>query len=244
MKLMLAAVLAVAIDPPVKPVAEFDPRDPKSIVDHAIFNTRTQKCYETIYTARLATTAGAIDYKGRSVWVAPGVLYLHFTATGKDEQKIIRAGEKDVWVYHSLGGWGSDAELGKVGYARGIQNPDEVLGVLAKHTETGVKQLKPGTLAVSFNGQAIARILQGQFQGGINPATSSAAVHLEVDDSIRIRKLTFDATVNGTNRYTSEVTVVAYNDATELKFTDEKNQPLQLLPEMKDRIDSVLSGKK
>jgi hypothetical protein len=107
-----------------------------------------------------------------------------------------------------------------------------------------VKQLKPGTLAVSFNGQAIARILQGQFQGGINPATSSAAVHLEVDDSIRIRKLTFDATVNGTNRYTSEVTVVAYNDATELKFTDEKNQPLQLLPEMKDRIDSVLSGKK
>ena len=244
MKLMLAAVLAVAIDPPVKPVGEFDPRDPKSILDHAIFNTRTQKCYETAYTARLATTAGAIDSKGRSVWVAPGVLYLHFTATGKDEQKIVRAGDKDVWVYHSLGGWGTDAELGKVGYARGIQNPDEVLGTLAKHADAGVKQLKPGLLAVTFNGQAIARILAGQFQGGINPANSNASVNLEVDDSIRIRKLTFNATVNGANRYTSEVTVVAFNDATELKFTDDKNQPLALLPEMKDRIDSVLSGKK
>ena len=246
MKYLSLMTLAVALqaNPPVRPVGELDPRDPKSIVDHAIFNTRTQKCYETAYTARLATPAGAIDYKGRNVWVAPGVLYVHFTATGKDDQKIVRAGEKDVWVHHSLGGWGTDAEVGKEGAGRGIQNPDEVLSVLAKHTDTGVTQLKPGLLAVTFNGQALARLMRGQIQGGINPANSSAVVHLEVDDTIRIRKLTCDATVNGTSRYTSEVTVVAYNDATELKFTDEKNQRLFLLPEMKDRIDAVLNGKK
>jgi len=185
-----------------------------------------------------------IDYKGRNVWVAPGVLYVHFTATGNDEQKIVRAGEKDVWVYNSLGGWGTDAEVGKEGAGRGIQNPDEVLSVLSKHTDTGVTQVKPGRLSVAFNGRALARLMKGQIQGAINPANSSAVVNLDVDDTIRIRKLTCDATVNGINRYTSEVTVVSYNDATELKFTDDRNRLLPLLPEMKDRIESVLNGKK
>jgi hypothetical protein len=244
------AILSMALqgNPPVKPVAQFDPRDPKSIVDHAIFNTRTQKCYETAYTAQLTTPAGVIDYKGRSVWVAPGILYLHFTATGKDEQKIVRAGEKDVWVHHSLAGWGTDAEAGKVGYGRGIQNPDEILSMLANNTDTA-KLLKPGLVAVTFNGQAIARIMRNLVPGGINPNASTAVVRLEVDETVRIRKLTCTAAValvgnGGINRYTSEVTVVAYNDANELKFSDEKSRPIPLLPEMKDRIDSVLNGNK
>src|SRR5262245_27795030 len=94
--LLLLAVLAPALqaDPPVKPPKPLVPADPRSVVDHAIFHTRTQKCYETVYTARLVTTAGAIDYKGRSVWVFPGVLYVHYTASSKDEGKIIRAGDK------------------------------------------------------------------------------------------------------------------------------------------------------
>ena len=251
MKLMSSlAVLAMALqgNPPVKPVGELDPRDPKSVVDHAIFNTRTQKCYETAYTAQLATPAGAIHYKGRSVWVAPGILYLHFTATGKDEQKIVRAGDKDVWVHHSLAGWGTDAEAGKVGYGRGIQNPDEILSVLAKNTDTA-KQLKPGLVAVTFNGQAIARIMRNLVPGGINADASTAVVPLEVDETIRIRKLLCNATIGlagngGVHRYTSEVTVVAYNDANEIKFSDDQNQPIPLLPEMRDRIGAVLNGKK
>jgi len=45
MKYLSLVTLAVALqaNPPVRPVGELDPRDPKSIVDHAIFNTRTQK---------------------------------------------------------------------------------------------------------------------------------------------------------------------------------------------------------
>jgi hypothetical protein len=251
MKLMsVLAILALApqANPPVKPVGDLDPRDPKSVLEHAIFNTRVQKSYETAYTARLANNIGAIDYKGRSVWVAPGVLYLHFTATGKDEQKLIRAGEK-VWLHHSLGGWGTDSELGKVGYGRGIQNPDEILSALSQRIDAGVKQVKPGLLAVALNGPAIAQIMKGLIQGVINPANSEATLQLEVDDTFLIRKMMCDATVGlvgggGVNRYTSEVKVVGYNDATEIKFTDEKERLIPLLPEMKDRIDAVLNGKK
>jgi hypothetical protein len=239
-------LLAVALqaNPPVKPAKDLDPQDPQSIADHAIFNTRIQRCYETVYTASLATNIGTIDYKGQSVWVAPGVLYLHYTATGNDEQKVVRVGDKDVWVHNWRYGWATDAEAGKEGVARGIQNPDDVLSILAKHTATGVKPLKPGLLGMTFNGAAIGRMLQGQVPGGINPANSSATVQLEVDEKFRIRKLLLDATVNGANRYKAEVTVVSYNEATEIKFSDEKDKPIPLLPEMRDRIDAVLNGKK
>lgn len=250
MKLMSLAVLALALqaDPPVRPAKPLDPQDPRSVVDHAIFNTRTQRSYETAYTARLSTAAGNFDYKGRSVWVSPGVLYLHYTGSGRDEGRIVRAGDKDIWLHHSPSGeWGTAEQFGNGGAGRGVHNPDEVLGMLAKHTETA-KQLKPGILAVTFNGDALAAVMKGQIQGAINPKKSGAKIELEVDDALRIRKLSCDASIdvpgNGVSRYTSEVVVVAYNGATELKFTDEKNRLIPLRPEMKDRIHAVLNGGK
>lgn len=250
MNALSLAILALALqaDPPVKPVGAVDPANPKSVVDHAIFNTRVQASYETAFKVRLTISAGTFDYRGRSVWVSPGVLYVHYTASGNDEKKIVRAGDKDIWLHHSLSGeWVPAEDFGNDGAGRGVQNPDEVLGILARHTEAA-RQRKPGLLVLTFNGDALARIMNGQVQGGINPRNSSARVEVEVDDTLRVRRIACDASIGavrggGVSRYTSEVTVVAYNEATEIQFTDEKNRAIALRPDMKARIDAVLNGK-
>src|SRR5436190_23566072 len=88
--------------PPPKPAKDLDPNDPKSVAEYAAFNTRTQKSYETRFKARLTPPQGdALDYTGQCVWVAPGVLFIHYTASGGDEKNIVRVG-KDVWVHHAL----------------------------------------------------------------------------------------------------------------------------------------------
>src|SRR4029077_5871698 len=85
-------LLACQADGPAKPAKALDPKDPRSVLDHAVYNTRTQKCYETKFKARLTTTGALLDYDGKGVWVYPGVLYVHYTASGGDEKMIVRSG--------------------------------------------------------------------------------------------------------------------------------------------------------
>src|SRR5687767_5954757 len=128
-------LLACQGTPPAKPAKELDPKDAKSVLEHAVYKTRLQKRYEVKFKARLTTSGAPLDYNGRCVWVNPGVLYVHYTASGGDEKMIVRAGEKDVWVYHVLiGTWVTADEAGMPGAGRGIQNPDEVLSVLARNS--------------------------------------------------------------------------------------------------------------
>jgi hypothetical protein len=231
MKMLSVAALALTI------------QDPQSLADLAIHNTRTQKSYETSFTARLAAREGAFDYKGRSVWVSPDVLYIEVTGSGKCDQKIVRAGEKDVWMYHSASGqWPSAVEFGNDGAGRGIQNPDEVLAVLATNTATA-RTVAQGVVEVTFNGNDLARIMKGV---AINPGGSSAKVVLTLDAENRIAKFSCDATLvdpaGAKLRYTSEVTLIRYNGATEIAFTDEKNRPIPLPSDIRDRIEAVRKG--
>src|SRR5215470_3530682 len=118
---------------PGKPAKDLDPNDPKSVAEHAAYNTRAQKSYETKFKARLTPPQGdALDYVGRCVWVSPGVLYIHYTASGGYDKNIVRVGSQ-VWVYDSLVGWATSDEAGMPGAGRGVQNPDDVLSVVAKH---------------------------------------------------------------------------------------------------------------
>jgi hypothetical protein len=241
--ILAIGLASVQGEPPAKPL---DPKDARSVVEHALYNTRSQKSYETAFWARLEAPLGAYDYKGRSVWVSPDILYLEFSGSGKNEQKIVRAGEKSVWVYDSLQGWFTAEERGAGGAGRGIQNPDEVLGLLAKHTATA-KFLKSGAIELAFTGNDLVKIMKGHAPA-INPKTSSATVELVVDKETRIQKFACDATLvspaGEKNRYTSEVTLVAYNGATELIFTDEKKRPLPLPAPIKEGIDAVLKLRK
>jgi hypothetical protein len=252
--LSLYALLLVACQgtPPAKPAKGLDSNDPRSVLEHAAYNTRTQKSYETKFKAQLTTSGTPLDYDGRCVWINPGVLYVHYTASGGDEKRIVRAGDKDVWVYDLLVGWVTADEAGMPGAGRGIQNPDEVLAVLARNTG-GAKMSKPGVVELTFTGDDIEKIMREQAsRGAFNWRASRADLTLAVDAENRLQKFTCDATLAVNNagggpstvKYTAEVTLVAYNEATSLKFLDEKKREIPLLPEMKTKIESVLKEKR
>lgn len=248
--LLSLLLMACQGNPPVKPTKAFDPKDAGSVLEHAAYNTRTQKSYETKFKARLTTTGAPLDYDGRCVWVHPGVLYVYYTASGGDEKMIVRAGDKDVWVWNSLVGWVTAEEAGMAGAGRGIQNPDDVLLVLSRNSGNA-KLSRPGVVDLTFRGEDIEKIMKEQAsKGAFDWKESSAKLDLATDADARLQKFTCDATlksndpnVKGSVRYTAEVTLVGYNGATTLKFLDEKKREIPLLPEMKAKIESVLKEK-
>jgi hypothetical protein len=238
-------------DGPAKPSKALDAKDPRSVLDHAVYNTRTQKCYETKFRARLTTTGAPLDYEGKCVWVYPGVLFVHYTASGGDEKMIVRAGPQDAWVYHSLvGDWITSDEIGMPGAARGIQNPDEVLAVVGRHTGSA-KLTQPGTVELSFSGDDIEKIMREQTsKDSFDWKESSAKLELTVDADNRLQKFTCDATLKSNNpnvkgavHYTAEVSLVAYGGARELKYLNEKKREIPLRKEMKAKIETVLKEK-
>jgi len=251
LNLCVLLVLACQGEPPAKPARDLDPRDPRSVLEYAAFNTRTQRSYETKFKARLTTSGAPLDYEGRCVWVHPGVLFVHYTASGGDEKMIVRTGPADAWVYHSLvGDWITADEIGMPGAGRGIQNPDEVLSVVARHSGSA-KLIRPGVVELSFSGDDIEKVMKEQAsKDSFNWKESSAKLELSVDAENRLAQFTCDATLKSANpavkgevRYTAEVTLVAYNSVRELKFLDEKRREIPLRMEMKAKIESVLKEK-
>lgn len=249
---LIAAVLAACQGgPPPRPAKDLDPKDPKSVAEHAAYNTRTQKSYETKFKARLTPPQGdSLDYAGRCVWVSPGVLYIHYTASGGDEKNIVRVGNQ-VWVHHSLVGWVTSDEAGMPGAGRGIQNPDEVLSVVARHA--GVARLRePGLVDMTFAGEDIEKIMREQSQqGAFEWKQSSAAIELHADAETRLKKFTCQATlkpgdpnVKGVVKYSAEVEAVGYNGAGRLPFLDEKKQEIKLSEEIRKAIEANLKEKK
>jgi len=244
-------LMACQGEPPAKPPKDLDPKDPRSVLEHAAFSTRTQKSYETKFKAQLTTSGAPLNYDGRCVWVYPGVLFVHYTASGGDEKMIVRCGARDAWVYHNLvGDWITSDEIGMPGAGRGIQNPDEVLSVVAKHSGAA-KMAKPGVVEMTFSGDDIEKIMKEQAsKDAFDWKESSATLVLSVDAENRLQSFTCDATLKSNNpnvkgavRYTAEVTLVAYNGARELKFLDEKKREIPLRTDMKAKIDSVLKEK-
>lgn len=248
--LMLLACQGV---PPAKPAKDLDPKDGRSVLEYAAFNTRSQPSYETKFKAKLTTSGAPLDYNGRCVWVNPGVVYVHYTASGGDEKMIVRA-NNDVWVYNPLVGWVTADEAAMPGAGRGIQNPDEVLAILAANSGFA-KLAKAGIVEMPLTGVAIANIMKGQAnQNAFNWPNSKADLGLTVDADNRLQTFTCDATLdaigaganggNATVKYTGEVSLVGYNGAREIKFLDEKKREIPLLPEMKSKIESVLKEKR
>lgn len=235
---MAAAILtACAGGPPDKPDKPLDPKDPKSLTAHLVWNTRSQKSYETRFKARLAPPAPSnpVDYEGRCVWVAPGVLFIHSTASGGDEKRIVRAGEK-AWVWHPLAeAWVTDKSMGMRGAGRGIQNPDEILAVLAKHLG-GASLKSPGVVKAAFSGRDIEKIMKEQgLAGAFDWKESKADVEIEANGDTRLKTficrstlVSTDPKAAGTSTYTAQVDVVSYNVTRELTFHDENKKPIPL----------------
>jgi outer membrane lipoprotein-sorting protein len=250
---LITLLLACQGVSPAKPAKELDPKDGKSVLEHAAYNTRTQKSYETKFKARLTTSGAPLDYNGRCVLVYPSILYVHYTASGGDEKMIVRA-DNDVWVYNPLVGWVDSDQAAMPGAGRGIQNPDEILALLAANAGFA-KLRKPGEIELALTGDDIEKIMKGQAnKNAFNWKNSKADLGLTVDSQNRLQTFTCDATLdaigaganggNATVKYTGEVTLVGYDGAREIKFLDEKKREIPLLPEMKSKIESVLKEKR
>lgn len=246
----LIALAACQVQPPSKPAKALDPKDPKSVAEHAIYNTRSQSSYETRFKARVAPPKGsALEYTGQSVWVAPGVLYIHYTDSGGGFQNIVRVREK-AWAYHLLGGWATAEELNLPSAGRGIQNPDEVLDVLSQHL-AGAKLAAPNVVEFSFAGQDIEKIMREQAKkGAFDWKESQATVRLDVDGDTRIKKLSCEASLKSTDpavagkvAYAAQVDVTTFNGAKELAFQDDAKQPVELTQEMIQAIRSAKEKK-
>ncbi|HEX7898604.1 MAG TPA: hypothetical protein VF950_12640 [Planctomycetota bacterium] len=240
--------LALQIAPPEKPAAAYDPASAKSVVEHVSYNTRTTKSYEATWKGRLAVPrSDPLDYTGRCVWVRPGVLYSHYTASGGDDKKIVLAGPGRAWVYHSLVGWVTADEAGIPGAGRGIQNPDEALAVLSKNP-AGAKLVEPGVVELAFEGADIERIMKEQAQqGAFDWKKSKAVLRLTSDDQRRLKTLVCKATlvssdpkVQGEVTYDATIDVQGYDQATELAFTDEKKKAIPLSKKIAEQIQNVL----
>ncbi len=245
-----AALVLAACQQGEKSAPAFDPNDPKSVAEHAVASTRSQKSYHTKFKARLAPPKGdALHYDGACVWAAPGILSIHYTASGGDEKNIVRVGE-EVWVHHSLVGWVTADEAGMPGAGRGVQNPDDILGVLARHV--GAAKLKePGVVEWTFAGDDIEKIMKEQAQAGAFVwKESTAAVRLHADPQGRLKKFVCDAVlkpadpaVKGTVQYAAEVEATEYNGAEELPFLDDKKRPIPLSKAIRKAIQSVKEKK-
>jgi len=249
---LAGAAWACQAGPPEKPRQPLDPQNARSLAEHAIYNTRILS-YQTKFQARLAAPQGdPIDYKGTSLWISPGVLYIHYTATGGDYKNIVNAGPSTIWVWHEgVGEWVTPAEIGSPGIGRGIQNPDEVLETLSHHLE-GARLRAPGVVELDFSGEAIARVMKDQARSGaFDWKESKASIEFHADDQTRLKKLvcraelkSTDSNVKGTVKYTAGVAADTYAPEKEMKFLDEEKKAIPLSPAIRQAIDSALKEKR
>lgn len=235
---------------PKPPKQALDPKNPKSVAEHLTYNTRRQQSYETRFKARIAPPRGkSLTYDGTCVSVKPGLLYIHYAATS-GEQNIIRVGPR-VWIHRTFAGWQTAREVGMNGAARGIQNPDEVLSILADHLE-GARLDGPGIVSLKFVGDDIEKVMKGQARkGAYDWKNSEASIKLHADADNRLRKFVCDATlksrnpvVKGTVTYHAEVEVVSYNKATGYTFRDEDKNEIELSDKIRKAIESLRKEQK
>jgi len=204
----------------------------------AIQALRSQQSYRTRFKATIeAPGSDSLKIEGESVWVKPGVLYIHYTGSGGDEKRIVRVGDR-VWIYHEfLEDWVTGQEMGSPGAGRGVQNPDEVLAILAKHA--GKANDVGGNFVLDFAGADIEKIMKEQAsQGDFDWKGSKVAATLELAKGLLTRftstaeLVSLDEKLKGkTIKYSAEVDVVNTNQDKVLRFTviDEKTkQPVEV----------------
>lgn len=200
----------------------------------AVEKTRSQKSYRVTFDAVVRVPdSDPMKINGETVWVAPGVLFTQYTASGGETVRLLRLGEK-VWLYHMLAEeWLSAEESGKPGAGRGMQNPDEVLSTVMKAADKAVaagKEALGDILELKLDGSALQKVMKQQAaEGTLDWQNSEGTVRLVSGskDGLMYR-LVVSAEVASTEAhlkgkkvgYSAEVTLKAYNKDFGLEFTD------------------------
>jgi outer membrane lipoprotein-sorting protein len=229
-------------------------QDAKKTLADAIDKVRGSGSYRSKFKATVKTpSSDPVVLDGESVWVKPGVLYIHYKASGGDEKRIIRVGS-DVFLYHEVvEDWVDAAQAGNAGAGRGVQNPDEVLAVLRGHLE-GAAFAGATTVQIKMAGSDIEKIMKEQAnQGTFDWKLSSAEVKVELSADGKIAKFASAASLASTDpalagkkvEYSAEVEVLSYDKERDLKFTvtkTKKTTELEVPKEIKEMIEKL--GKK
>ena len=202
-------------------------------VKAAVEKTRSQKSYSVTFEAVVKVPdSDPMKIKGETVWISAGVLFTHYTASGGEEVRLVRAGEK-VWVYHIIGEWLTADEAGKPGAGRGVQNPDEVLAAVVKAADQAVQSGKEAAgdiLEMKMDGAVLQKVMRQQASSGsFDWVNSAGTVKLVAGgaDSL-MYKMQVEALVASTDPqlkgkkvgYTADVTLKAYNRDFGLEFKE------------------------
>jgi|GEM_PF-2811044 len=203
-------------------------------VKAAVDKTRAQKSFSVTFEAVIRVPdSDPMKITGETVWVAPGILFTQYTASGGETVRLVRVGEK-VWLYHmTVEEWFTAEETGKPGAGRGVQNPDEVLLAVLKAADQAVAagQEKAGeVLEMKLDGAMLQKIMRQQaLEGSMDWAKSSGSVRLVAGtaDGLMYRMqvaaevASTDAQLKGKKiGYSADVNLKSYNRDFWLDFKD------------------------
>jgi hypothetical protein len=210
------------------------PQDAPARTKAAVEKTRSQKSYSVTFEAVVKVPdSDPMKITGETVWVASGVLFTQYTASGGEIVRLLRLGEK-VWLYHMLAeDWLSAEESGKPGAGRGIQNPDEVLAAVLKAADQAVaagKEKSGDILEMKLDGPVLQKVMRQQATDGSMDWTKSAGTVRLVSglsDGLMYRMqvnaevASNDAHLKGKKiEYAADVNLKSYNKDFGLDFTD------------------------
>jgi len=222
-------------------------------VRSVIEKTKTQKSYSVTFTVEVRVPdSDPMILKGQTVWVNSGVLFTQYTASGGEEVRLVRVGEK-VWMYHVLvEDWVKAEEAGRPGAGRGVQNPDEVLSAIVKAADQA-KAVANDALEMKLDGAVIQKVMREQAtSGSFDWAQSSGTVRLTVGPDDLMYGVKVDAQVAGTDAalkgrkigYSADVRLKGYNKEFALEFTTtdlktKKTTPIPMPAFILDEIEKV-----
>lgn len=229
--------------------------DARKTAESAVAKTRASSSYEVVFKATIKTpNSDPMVLEGRTVWVKPGVLYIHSTASGGDEKRIVRVGDRVYLYYEQVEDWVDAAEAGQSGAGRGIQNPDEVLAVLAGQLEKAAFAAERKGIRLSLAGADLEKVMKEQAnRGSFDWASSNAEVLLELSPDGRLSRFTTTAQLASSDPalagkkvdYSAVVEIASYERERELKFTltdpkTKQTRPLEIPENLRLLIDLEL----
>jgi outer membrane lipoprotein-sorting protein len=219
----------------------------------AIEKTRNQKSYNVEFEVVIRVPdSDPMKLKGQTVWVNPGVLFTQYTASGGDEIRIVRVGEK-VWMYHVLAeDWVKAEDAGRPGAGRGVQNPDEILSAIVKAADQA-KAVTGDAIEMKLDGAIIQKVMREQaMAGGIDWAQSNGTVRMSIGPDDLMYAVKVDAQVASTDRalngrkigYAADVRLKSYNREFAVEFSTmdlktKKTTCLPMPPFILDEIEKV-----
>lgn len=238
---------------------------PSGFVADAIRKVRSQNSYKGTFKAEIRLpNSDPFRLSGTSVWSAPGILFIELSGSGGQEKQIVRVGDES-WTYHTvIEDWVTTDEVGDSGAAKGVQNPDEVLGVLLKYADKGERVADPKTPAgvtlyrLKASGQDVRKVMEEQsldldrFQWD----KSTVEVRFFIRDSDQLitgvetnaELILDDPDFKGEKAtYHAEVEVVSYNVEKELIFRTHEDKgvfrEIPLSPKIRKKIETLRGQK-